>query len=175
MSDTTAVLSPEKTEEDRKINYLFVCTGNTCRSPMAAALFNHLYGDESAHAISAGLAADGSPISKNAAEALMERGVLPSPSNDYLHHVSKCVDEKILSEASLIITMTSSHAMSLIMNYPAFVSKIAVMPKDITDPFGGDLDVYKKCLSDIEEALCEIFADKRSPISEESSDGKADE
>ena len=43
---------------------LFVCTGNTCRSPMAAAMFNFLFPERNAFAVSAGLCADGSPISE---------------------------------------------------------------------------------------------------------------
>ena len=54
---------------------LFVCTGNTCRSPMAAAMFNFLFPERNAFAVSAGLCADGSPISENAKEALRRRGV----------------------------------------------------------------------------------------------------
>ena len=46
---------------------LFVCTGNTCRSPMAAAMFNFLFPERNAFAVSAGLCADGSPISENTA------------------------------------------------------------------------------------------------------------
>ncbi len=159
MSEFEAVLCPEKSGNAKnKSSLIFVCTGNTCRSPMAAALFNHLYPDSDFAATSAGLLADGSPISKNASEALMERGVLPTPGNNYIAHISRALDEDAVNEADLIVGITSSHAMSILMKYPAHASKITVMPMDISDPYGGDMDRYRECLSDIERALASAFA-----------------
>ena len=82
---------------------MFVCTGNTCRSPMAAALWNARYGDESHRAVSAGLAADGSCISKNAAEALFRKGIRAASGNDYLSHISHTVNESDMEKADIVI------------------------------------------------------------------------
>ncbi len=158
MTKNSELLCPDVKEQSDADTVLFVCTGNTCRSPMAEALFNHLYANDTRCAASAGLFATGEPISKNAVSALMERGVLPTAKNDYRSHVSQSVNENILENAALVVAMTSSHAMQLIMRYPAYASKVAVMPKDITDPFGGDEEDYRRCLADIEEALKEAFA-----------------
>ena len=158
MTESKIMLCPEKTDTDSKKTLLFVCTGNTCRSPMAAALFNHIYTDSQYHAVSAGLAANGEPISENALRVLMERGVLPTSENDYTSHVSRTVDRDILAESDLVVGITSSHAMNLMFAVPEFASKISVMPHDISDPFGGDVEVYRKTLADIESALREAFA-----------------
>ncbi len=139
--------------ESKKQKYLFVCTGNTCRSPMAAALFNHMFSDENLSADSCGIMAFGEPISENAASVLAEKGVLPTPHNNYPGHVSKNVTEELVADSDVVIGLTSRHAVALISYFPAYASKITVMPKEIFDPYGGNLDDYRKCLEDIEEAL----------------------
>ena len=98
----------------------------------------------------------------------MERGVLPTPSNDYRHHVSRNLDEKIMSEADLAVAITGSHAMELMFRYPSYASKIAVMSEDIPDPYGGDDDVYRKCLEKIESVLTASFSSSTA----EDSDGE---
>ena len=145
--------TPEKTK-----TILFVCTGNTCRSPMCAALFNAVFAEK--HGLladSCGLCADGSPISKNAAEALSRRGIRSEGNHDYSAHRSKTVTEEMIRNAETVIGLTNRHAMELLFRFPAYASKIHVMPRDISDPYGGDLSVYLQCLSDIETALAEAF------------------
>ena len=158
MSEKEALLCPDLTDENKKKTVIFVCTGNTCRSPMAAALFNHLFSDSNYRAESAGLYADGSPISEKAVEALMERGVLPTPTNDYRHHLSRTLDESMMTEADLVVAITDSHSMEIIFRYPAYASKVAVMTENIPDPFGGSIEVYRRCLEKIEKILKESFA-----------------
>lgn len=167
MAKTEEILSIDSTKDtEKKFSVLFVCTGNTCRSPMAAAIFNHLYNDGTRHALSAGLAAYGDPISENAKVVLMERGVLPTPENDYPSHISRRLDTDMLEKADLIVGLTSSHAMSIMMAYPAYASKIAVMPHDISDPYGGSTDDYRRTLNDIEESLREAFGNCESNTAE---------
>ena len=131
--------------------YLFVCSGNTCRSPMAAALFNHYYGTDTRIAESAGLFADGSPMSENAFLALKQAGITPP------EHISRPVNETLIRQATQVIGITAAHADSLIWSCPHFASKITKLPIDIPDPFGGDLAVYQKCLETIKQALFEMF------------------
>ena len=162
MAENEVMLCPALKDLDTKKTILFVCTGNTCRSPMAAALFNHLFKDSPYLASSAGLYADGSPISENALAALMEKGVLPTQNNDYRNHISRQLDEKLVNEAGMIVGITGSHAMEIIFRYPASASKVAVMPEDVPDPYGGGIDVYRECLNKMEELLKVSFRENTS-------------
>ena len=150
----------EKKEQPGK-RILFVRTGNTCRSPMAAALYNDRFSGDGSYAVSAGLAADGSGISGNAVMALLGAGIRSTAENDYLSHVSHTVTEEDLEKADLVVGITGRHATSLLFAAPGYASRITSLPMDIPDPYGGDLPVYEACLEKIGEALDAMFtADK---------------
>ena len=138
---------------------LFVCTGNTCRSPMAAALLNHLCRSQEVcsargeQAIapwrgeSAGLwAGAGDPISQNAVKSLEQSGVLATPDNDYPAHRARLVTREMMEEADLVVGITARHALELTVRFPECAAKISAFPFDVADPFGGDLALYRECL-----------------------------
>ncbi len=127
---------------------VFVCTGNTCRSPMAEVVFNYDYADSGYIAESAGLMADGSPMSENSLDALFEDGYRVKGRKS-----SRMLTNDILEMADIVVGISSSHAMQIIMNHPEYAEKIYCMPFDITDPYGGSLETYKACLADIKKAL----------------------
>ena len=138
---------------------LFVCTGNTCRSPMAAALLNHTVREReivpSLLATSAGLfAAEGAPISAIAAGALAEAGVA---TEEFEGHVAQTVSADMVKQADVVIGITARHAMELMMRFPESAAKIEALPMDIEDPFGGDLSVYRGCLSMLSYAIAMRF------------------
>ena len=131
---------------------LFVCTGNTCRSPMAEAIFNHITENDDFSASSCGVFADGiSPISENAKLSLKEIGIDS-------WHTSKKISSEILREADLIIGMTENHAKSIVSAFPEFSDKVFVMPFDISDPYGCSLEVYRDCRNEIEKGVRMIIS-----------------
>lgn len=151
--------APEKTETPQPRDvYCFLCTGNTCRSPMAEALFNYKYADQSRAACSAGMMLGGDPISPLAAAALEKAGVPSSGNHDYKNHRSRIITEEIIENSQRVICMSAEHAMQLMCAFPMYAGRVAVMPYDIPDPYGGTAEDYEKCLAAISEGLEMIFS-----------------
>ncbi len=127
---------------------LFVCTGNTCRSPMAAGILSSIAKD-AVSVFSAGIFADGSSVSDNAVVVMKELGI------DISDHISACITQEAAADASIILTMTSSHKQLLISMFPQFKDKTMTLAEwaeedtDISDPYGGDLEVYRHCRDEL--------------------------
>jgi protein-tyrosine phosphatase len=135
---------------------LFVCTGNTCRSPMAECIMkakNTGWDIESA-----GISADdGHMASENAIRVMEEKGL------DLTKFRSKMLTREAASEADLIITMTRSHADAILLSSADYADKVSTIykfahgeQKDVTDPYGGDFHVYKKCADELTRLIDEI-------------------
>lgn len=135
------------------MNILFVCTGNTCRSPMAEAIFNKLSKEHTAS--SAGIAAaDGDLPSQNAVLAMEDMDV------DIRGHRARRLNEKMLEDADRIYTMTKAQADML---SPFAKGKVSVIcEKGISDPFGGDINVYVKCRNELLKAIEKITEDLKN-------------
>ncbi len=119
---------------------LFVCTGNTCRSPMAAALYQKLFPSHSVS--SAGLFADGSPYSEKSAAVLEDLGIILSGSSRQI--------ERADLECDRFFVMTDSHKAAL-LSVGIANDKITVL--NVSDPYGGDIERYKICRNEIMLAL----------------------
>ena len=131
---------------------LFVCAGNTCRSPMAKCVFDKLASENGldAEAICAGLhTQDGLPYSANSIEALDEIGIR-------LAGTSKQITTQMLEECDLVFGLTYSLSTSLVAAFPKFSDKIYRFPLDVPDPFGGDIALYRRSLSRITEGIGKI-------------------
>ena len=119
---------------------------------MAEAVFNSMATEKSIEFIadSCGLYADGtSYITENAKNALLEIGI-------ECEHVSKPLSEKMLAEADYILGITNDHARAVISMFPQYSKKVYAFPLDITDPYGGDISVYKECLKQIQKGVDSI-------------------
>ncbi len=140
---------------------LFVCSGNTCRSPMATALFNALQDDEFS-ADSAGLGAlQGDGISCGALDALRFTATPPNEKLPYPTYLSKPVSEAEMGNAHLVYGITQRHTEALIARFPHHKEKIRPFPLEIPDPFGRDAGVYLQTLAAIRCGIFEIYREAK--------------
>jgi len=126
------------------LRILFVCTGNTCRSPMAeklaAKMLERLNLGDNIQVMSAGLAAlPGEPASSGAFEALRRDGV------DLSDHRAKQLTKRMVEEADLILTMTASQKRHLLELYPMSAGKVFVL-KEFAER-GYNLEYSEKLLA----------------------------
>ncbi len=124
---------------------------------MAQAIFNKKAKEKAidAVALSAGLYADGSPISENARAALEKYGI---PN---FEHFSVQLCPKLLAECDCIIGISAGHASAIAGAYSGAKDKVFSFPSDIPDPYGKSLEAYENTLKKIEEGIdaiiCEMF------------------
>lgn len=139
---------------------LFVCSGNTCRSPMAEGLAKEFFPREF-EVFSAGINAyAGSPANDKAIEAMKEKGI------DISTHLAVLLDRDKLASADLVIAMTKDHKQYLLRVYPEYKEKIVLIGeyagagkgKDVPDPWGGSQEVYRRCAQDLERLIKLIAA-----------------
>jgi protein-tyrosine-phosphatase len=111
------------------VRILFVCTGNTCRSPLAEGMLRHMLQGEKleAEVRSAGVsAADGSSISRNSAAVLQEKGI-----EDKL--TSSALNEPDVEWADVILTMTMGHKGIVIQRHPQALDKTFTLKEFVED------------------------------------------
>lgn len=130
-----------------KTNIVFVCTGNTCRSPMAEAIFYSKTSDysENITVSSCGLGVSvGDSATDNAVRVMSDRGL------DLSCHRSRQINQYIIDDADFVICLSQIHFNYLL---PVIPEKLILLGNGISDPFGGDIEVYEQCASEIETAI----------------------
>ena len=145
---------------------LFVCTGNTCRSPMASALMNKIATDNDMEVTcsSAGIfAKSGDKASKHAIDTMKDYDI------DLSEHRASPLTESKIDEYDLILTMTEGHKSMISALAPDKIYTIceyAGYNGEIADPYGGGLKEYKQTATDIYDCLTDI-AEKIYDITEQ--------
>jgi protein-tyrosine-phosphatase len=83
---------------------------------------------------------------------------------DLTKHQSKFLDPELAEEADLIVPMTASHRFDLLQNFPEVGNRVCLIksfgtgkvPADISDPFGGSLDIYRETRDEIDRAISDL-------------------
>ena len=133
---------------------LFVCTGNTCRSPMAEALARNWLdktGRDDIIVESAGIFASGGSVTPAAAEAMAELGV------DRRGRRSRQRTKAICNQADYIAVMTPAHAALLQSQFDVPQEKIRLLGRGIPDPFGGDGTLYRQTRDVLQQAITALL------------------
>ncbi|MFJ3388232.1 MULTISPECIES: low molecular weight protein arginine phosphatase [unclassified Lysinibacillus] len=133
---------------------LFVCTGNTCRSPMAEVILKHKQTDN-VEVRSAGIyAMPNAEMSAHAQQVLYE-------ANMTHQHLATQLSITEMEWADLILTMTTAHKATIIANYPNAEQKVFTLKEytsegnegNVVDPYGGSKEIYKETFVELTELV----------------------
>lgn len=155
------ILRKIKLDRNISLNILFICTGNTCRSPMAMGLMRKYLPSDLRKIVrikSRGInPVPGSRLSENARKVLREMGI------DLSFHKARPVDVETLEWADFIFVMERKHFARL--SYLGFGEKVRLLSgysskkMDIYDPYGKDIEEYRKVLKLMKNPIKKIAED----------------
>lgn len=162
------VVSEQTLKRLASLSIVFVCTGNTCRSPMAEAICRSLLAnrlgcnvneleDRGVIVASAGISAMmGGRPSPEGVSVMAEWGI------DLSHHESQPLSSQLVRHADTIWTMTRAHRQAILSQWPEAANRVRLLSldnQDIPDPIGGPVDQYRRCAEQIKAELQQRVTD----------------
>jgi len=164
------VNSPSESDAIERYNVLFVCSGNTCRSPLAEAILTDLastMGKREIVALSAGVvAATGDPVSREARRVAEEHGL------DLSKKKSTRLTADLIDRADLILVMEPRHRTDVLNLVPSADERVHLLaslaPKrgltSIADPFGGSMEDYRQTFEQLSRVLADALPQMESRL-----------